>query len=168
MRVLSAADAGAVSAGAEAGWVTFRRSDATAVIGMVRAVAAGHDAGEHGDGVEVVVETPRPGWLARRLGRQRAQARMVVTKGVGIVAYPFDIQLVTEHDGAGAHRVGARRGWATSNSAGLAFLIQKGREGDRFDFAGLVGGAVAALSTLRPRARDNGWRARVDRSISRH
>ncbi|MGE5828313.1 MAG: hypothetical protein ACM30G_08095, partial [Micromonosporaceae bacterium] len=76
MRVESAADAGAVSAGAEAGWVTFRRSDATAVIGMVRAVAAGHDAGEHGDGVEGVVETPRPGWLARRLGRQRAQARM--------------------------------------------------------------------------------------------
>ena len=156
-----------MSAVAEQGWVAFRRSDATAVIGMVRSVAAAHDAGEHGDGVEVVVETPRPGWLARRLGRQRAQARLVVTKGVGIVAYPFDIQLITEHDGASARRVGARRGWATSTSAGLAFLIQKGREGDRFDFAGLVGGAVAALSTLRPRAGEHGWRARIDRSVYR-
>ena len=154
------------------GWVDFRRSDASTVIAMVRQVAASHDPGEHGDGVEVVVETPRPGWFARRWGRRtsrgRAQARLVVTKAVGIVAYPFDVQLICEHGGDAAHRVGARRGWATSNSAGLAFLIQKGRDGDRYDFGGLVGGAVAALSHLRPRSREAGWRARVERNISRH
>jgi hypothetical protein len=161
----------AASAAAD-GWVDFRRTDASAVITMVRQIAASHDAGEHGDGVEVVVETPRPGWLARRWGRRasrgRAQARLVVTRAVGIVGYPFDVQLICEHGGDAAHRVGSRRGWATSNSAGLAFLIQKGRDGERFDFGGLVGGAVVALSRLRPRAGDRGWRARVDRSVSRH
>lgn len=157
---------------AEGGWVDFQRCDATAVIAMVRRVADAHDPGEHGDGVEVLIESPPPGWFARhwgrRRGRQRAQARLVVTKAVGIVAYPFEVQLVCEHGGDAAHRVGARRGWATSNSAGLAFLIQKGGDGDRPDFGALVGGAVVALSRLRPRAGEHGWRARIDRSVSRH
>jgi len=153
---------------AGAGWTDFRRSDATAVIDMVRAVAAAADAGEHGDGVEVVIETPPPGRLAKLLRRRRrAQARVVVTKAGGIVAYPFDIQLVTEHDGKAARRVGPRQGWATSDSAGLAFLIQKGPKGARPDFDELVGAAVTALAKLRPRTSERGWRARIDRSVAR-
>ena len=149
-------------------WVAFHRSDAGVVIDLVRAVAGSGDAGEYGDGVEVVIETPRPGWFAGLLGPDdRAQARIVVTRAGGEVGYPFDVRLVTEHGGRAAALVGARPGWAVSDSAGLAFLIQKGRPGARFDWAGLVGAAVAALAELRPRADDEGWRACVDRTVSR-
>jgi hypothetical protein len=48
VETMSAADA----------WSTFRRSDARRVVDLVRAVADAHDPGEHGDGVEVVVEAP--------------------------------------------------------------------------------------------------------------
>ena len=45
--------------------------------------------------------------------------------------------------------------------------LLKGASGDRWDWPGLVGGAVAALSTLRPDADDDGWRAGVDREVRR-
>jgi len=151
------------------GWVEFDPVDASAVIDMVRSVANAADPGEHGDGVEVVIETPRPrrlsGW--RRGPVDPAQARIVVTTAGGTVEYPFDVRLVSEHDGAAARMVGARPGWAVSNSAGLAFLVQKGRAGQRFDWGGLVGGAVIALKALRPGAGRRGWRARVERAIAR-
>lgn len=158
---------------AQPAWVEFSRSDASAVIAMVRALAAARDPGEYGDGVEVVVEPPYDGrrparWLSGLVGRdRRTQARIVVCRTGGAVGYPFDIQLVTGYGGYAAHRLGTRPGWAVSNSAGLAFLIQKGRAGDRYDFGGLVGAAVAALSELRGRPAEHGWRASVDRSVRR-
>jgi hypothetical protein len=150
-------------------WVEFHRSDAGAVIAMVRAVADARDPGEHGDGVEVVIEAPRHSWLKGLFNRddQQAQARIVVTRAGGEVGYPFDIQLVTAYGGRAAHRVGSRPGWAVSDSAGLAFLIQKGRPGARFEFGALVGGAVLALTKLRRGPVEKGWRATVDRSVKR-
>jgi hypothetical protein len=149
-------------------WVAFRRSDASVVIDMVRTVAHAADAGEHGDGVEVVIETPRLGLLAG-LFRDRVpdQARMVVTGEGGRVGYPFSVQLVSEHGGRAARLVDAAPGWATSDSAGLAFVVQKGRPGARFDWGGLVGGAVAALCALQHDLPDDGWRAMVDRTVKR-
>ena len=151
-----------------AGWVQFRRSDATAVIDMVRAVAEAADPGEHGDGVEVVVETPKLGFF-QGLFRDRVpdQARLVVTRAGGAVGYPFSIQIVSEHGGRAARLVSARPGWATSDSAGLAFVVQKGRPDARFDWGGLVGGAVAALCALQDDLPDDGWRAMVDRAVKR-
>jgi hypothetical protein len=149
-------------------WVEFRRSDASAVIAMVRAVAQAADPGEHGDGVEVVIEPPRPGLLERLFGDHTPdQARIVVSRPGGEVRHPYNVQLVTDHGADAAHRVPRLRGWAASNSAGLAFLVQKGRLADAPDWAGLVGGAVAALSALRPDAGDRGWRAAVDRAVDR-
>src|SRR5262245_50652723 len=46
-------------------WVKFKRSDTSAVIALVKAVAEANDPGEHGDGVEVVIEAPRKGWFGR-------------------------------------------------------------------------------------------------------
>jgi len=151
------------------GWVAFRRSDAGVVIDMVRAVASAADPGEHGHGVEVVVETPRRPLLAG-LFRDRVpdQARLVVTTASGAVGYPFSVQIVSEHGGHAARLVDPAPGWATSDSAGLAFVVQKGRPGARFDWGGLVGGAVAALCTLRRDLPDDGWRAMVDRAIRRN
>jgi hypothetical protein len=148
--------------------VEFRRSDATEVIDLVRAVARDADPGEHGDGVEVVIEAPRRNWFGRlRDDGLPEQARIGVTKAGGVVRYPFHIHLVTNHGGEAARRVPRLSGWATSNSAGLAFLVQKGRSGDRLDWPSLVGGAVAALSALRPDAGELGWRAVIDRSVRR-
>jgi hypothetical protein len=132
-------------------------------------VAAAHDPGLHGHGVEVVLEAPRKKWWQALLNEDEelAQARIVVTRAGGRVGYPFDIQLITPYGANAAHRVGPRPGWAVSNSAGLAFLIQKGGPGARFDWRGLVGGAVAALDALRHDAPDAGWRVRVDRAIRR-
>jgi hypothetical protein len=150
------------------GWISFHWSDPRAVIDLVRTVAARSDPGEHGDGVEVVIETPPPSGFGRMvLRRGRAQARLVVTGAGGTVGYPFEVQLVSEHRGRAARKVGARPGWAVSNSAGLAFLIQKGRPGATHDFAALVTTAVRALRRLRPRAPDTGWRAAIDRRIAR-
>jgi hypothetical protein len=149
-------------------WVGFRRSDASAVIAIVRDVAQAADPGEHGDGVEVVIEAPRPGLVQRLFGDHAPdQARIVVSRPGGEVRYPYNVQLVTDHGADAAHRVPRVHGWAASNSAGLAFLVQKGSLADPPDWAGLVGGAVAALSALRPEAGDRGWRAAVDRSVSR-
>jgi hypothetical protein len=150
-------------------WVGFHRTDAGAVIDMVRAVAAAGDPGMHGHGVEVVIEAPRLGWFARMLdddGRPD-QARIAVTTYGGDVSYPFNIHLVTDTGGRAAQRVPVRPGWARSNSAGMAFLIQKGRPGAPFAWAQLVAGAVAALTALRDGAPDEGWRARVDRAVRR-
>jgi len=149
--------------------VEFRRSDAAAVIRMVRAVAEARDPGEYGDGVEVVIEAPRLRRLAGLFNHddRQAQARIVVTRAGGEVGYPFDIQLVTGYGGGAARRLRPTRGWAVSNSAGLAFLIQKGRPGARFEFGALVGGAVLALSELRRKPAEKGWRATVDRSVRR-
>jgi len=150
-------------------WLAFRRSDARAVIDLVRAVAEARDPGEHGHGVEVVLEAPRKKWWQALFNHDEelAQARIVVTRAGGWVGYPFDIQLVTGYGADAAHRLGARPGWAVSNSAGLAFLIQKGRPGARFDFGNLVGAAVGALAALRHDVPDTGWRARVDRAVLR-
>jgi hypothetical protein len=147
--------------------VAFRRADASAVIDMVRAVAEARDAGEYGDGVEVVITAPRLGWFGR-LFRDRTPdlARIVVTKAGGAVGYPFDVQIVSQYGGRAAHLVDAAPGWATSDSAGLAFLVQKGRPGARPDWGGLVAGAVAGLSALH-KLPDKGWRARVDRAVRR-
>src|SRR5262245_12138109 len=155
--------------GAVDSWLAFRRSDARVVIDLVRAVAEARDPGEHGHGVEVVLEAPRKKWWQGLFNHDEelAQARIVVTRAGGWVGYPFDVQLVTGYGADAAHRVGARPGWAVSNSAGLAFLIQKGRPGARFDFGGLVGTAVAALTALRHNVPDAGWRVRVDRAVLR-
>jgi hypothetical protein len=148
--------------------VEFRRSDASAVIEMVRTVAQAGDPGEHGHGVEVVIEAPMPGGLASLFGHHEPdQARIAVTRVGGEVRYPFHVQLVTRHRGGAAHRVPHVPGWATSNSAGAAFLMQKGRPEQRYEWAGLVGGAVAALSVLRSDASDDGWRAMIDRAVHR-
>jgi len=151
------------------GWVGFRASDAATVIALVQDIASARDAGEHGHGVEVVLEAPRTHWFRALFNSDNrlAQARIVVTRAGGEVAYPFDVQLVTAYGGNAAHRVGYRPGWAASNSDGLAFLVQKGAPGTRFDFPGLVITAVAALAELRRRPKDKGWRARVDRSVLR-
>jgi hypothetical protein len=153
----------------EPGWVAFRRADAGVVVDMVRAVAEAHDAGEYGQGVEVVVRAPRPGWLARLVDRDGLpdHARIVVTKAGGEVSYPFDVQIVTDGAGRAVWRVPVRPGWARSNSAGLGFLVQKGRPGRPYSWGDLVGGAVAALCALRDRVPEEGWQARVDRSVRR-
>jgi hypothetical protein len=153
----------------EPAWIEFRRADASAVVDMVRAVAEAKDPGEYGDGVEVVVEAPRKGWLGRLLDRDglSEQARIVVTKPGGEVTYPFDIQLVTDRGGRAADDVPVRRGWARSNSDDRAYLIQKGQPGTPYSWGDLVGGAVAALCALREDAPDEGWRASVDRGIRR-
>jgi hypothetical protein len=156
------------------GWVQFDRRDATVVIDMVRRVATAHDPGEHGEGVEVVIEAPKPGFFAGLFGDHRPdQARIAVTRPGGEVRYPIHIQLVTDHGGRAAHRLPRLPGWATSNSAGLAFLMRKAEPGYQgrhcqYDWATLVGGAVAAISVLRPDAADRGWRATVDRSVRRN
>lgn len=132
-------------------------------------MAAARDPGLHGHGVEVVVEAPRKKWWQALFNEDEelAQARIVVTRAGGAVRYPFDIQLVTAYGANAAHRVDRRPGWAASNSAGLAFLIQKGGPGARFDWSALVGGAVAALVELRHDVAETGWRVRVDRAIHR-
>jgi hypothetical protein len=153
---------------ATAGWVQFRRSDLTAVINLVRTAAETADAGEHGDGVEVVIEAPRLRWFARLFRDWTPdQARIVVTRSGGEVAYPFSIQLVSEHRGRAARRVHPSPGWATSNSAGLAFLIQKGRPDAPADWDALVGGAMGALSNLTRKLPDRGWRVMIDRAVKR-
>ncbi len=155
------------------GWVAFQRSDASIVIEMVREVAASRDPGEHGEGVEVVIEAPRPSFFRWLVGdHEPDQARIAVTKAGGLVRYPFHIQLITDHGGNAAHRLPRLPGWATSNTAGMAFLMRKGEPGyqarhQRYDWATLVGGAVAAMSVLRPDADDAGWRAMIDRAIRR-
>jgi len=147
--------------------VEFRRSDAALVIDLVRAVAETGDPGVHGDGVEVVIEAPRRGWFGRLLDDGvPEQARIAVTKFGGAVRYPFHVHLVTDDGGSATRRLPRLPGWAVSNSNGLAFLILKGG-GERYDWAALVGGAVAALSALRPDADEEGWRAGIDRDIHR-
>lgn len=156
--------------GAVETWLTFRRSDVRRVIDLVRSVADARDPGEHGHGVEVVVEAPRKKWWRALFNRDDtlAQARIVVTRAGGEVGYPFDVRLVTGFGGDAAHRVGASPGWAVSDTEGMAFLIQKGRPGARYDFPALVDGSVAALATLRTSAPpDNGWRVMVDRAVLR-
>lgn len=146
--------------------MAFRRSDTVRVVELVRTVADAGDPGEYGHGVEVVVEAPRVRWWRALFNRDDtlAQARIVVTREGGEVRYPFDIQLVTAHGADAAHRLGRRAGWAVSNSNGMAFLIHKGPEPD---YPELVTGAVEALAKLRRQPRDGGWRARVDRSVTR-
>ncbi|WP_432829742.1 hypothetical protein [Dactylosporangium sp. CA-092794] len=150
-------------------WVAFRRSRPERVVELVRQVAAAKDPGEHGHGVEVVVEAPRTKWWKALFNHddRLAQARIVVTREGGEVRYPFDIQLVTAYGGNAAHRLGSRPGWAMSNSAGMAFVIQKGTHRTAFDFEELTAGAVAALAKLRRKPQERGWRARVDRAVKR-
>ena len=89
------------------------------------------------------------------------------TRAGGEVGYPFSVQLVSGHGGQAARLVSAAPGWATSDSAGLAFVVQKGRADSRYDWVGLVGGAVAALCALESGLPEEGWRAAVDRTIDR-
>jgi hypothetical protein len=162
-------------------WIEFDRADASAVIEVVRGIAEAGDPGEHGYGVEVVVEPPRPGWLSSLFGGADVgdHARIVVTKAGGRVDYPFHVQLVTSLGAGAAHQVPRLPGWAASRSAGLAFLMLKGvpERGAgvvryapvrRYDWAALVGGTVAALAALPGHtAVDGPWRARVDRAVRR-
>ncbi|MER7003385.1 hypothetical protein ABT297_10100 [Dactylosporangium sp. NPDC000555] len=150
-------------------WVAFRLSRQGRVVDLIRRVAEARDPGEHGHGVEVVVEAPRKKWWQALFNRDDtlAQARIVVTREGGEVRYPFDIQLVTAYGANAAHRLGTRQGWAVSNSAGMAFVIQKGTHRTGFEFEELTAGAVAALAKLRRKPQDRGWRARIDRSVKR-
>jgi hypothetical protein len=149
--------------------VEFSVADASAVVEMVRTVAESRDGGVHGHGVEVVIEAPRLRWLARLRdsdGRPD-QARIAVTKFGGEVAYPFDVLLITGEGGRAAQRVPVRPGWARSSSAGLAYVIQKGRPGAPYSWGDLVGGAVGALLALRDDDPVEGWRAAIDRGVHR-
>jgi hypothetical protein len=142
-----------------ADWVEFRRSAAGVVVEMVRGVAERGDPGQHGQGVEVVIEAPKPRLLADIFGAEPASARIAVTKAGGELSYPFHIQLLCDQGGDAGRQLPVRPGWAVSNSAGLAFLMQKGRPGDPYEWPALVEGALSALSVLRPDAGDDGWRA---------
>jgi hypothetical protein len=146
-------------------WVEFRRDRPGVVVDLVRAVAQAGDPGEHGHGVEVVIEAPRPRLFADIFGAEPASARIAVTKAGGEVALPFHIQLVSDQGGNAGRRLPRRPGWAVSNSAGTAFLMQKGRPCDRFDWDALVGGAMEALAALRTDADEDGWRTAIDRGI---
>ena len=153
--------------------MAFHREDTTPVVELVRRVAQARDPGEHGDGVEVVVESPAAGKLADLLGRaDSVQARIIVTKAGGEVTYPFDVQLVSEGGGeaarrAGASLVGPGRSWATSETDGRAFIVHKGRPGAEPDWSELTAGTVTALVALAGEVGDEGWRARVDRAVRR-
>jgi hypothetical protein len=155
------------------GWVQFHRQDATPVVDLLRTVADARDAGEHGDGVEVVVESPKPSWLADLFGRaDHVQARIIVTKSGGEVTHPVDVQLISDRGGRAARRagrglVGPGRGWATSNTDGRAYLVRKGRPHDPVDWTALAGGTMTALGVLAGRVKDKGWRVRVDRAVKR-
>jgi hypothetical protein len=149
-------------------WVVFTRTDADRVVGLVREVADAADAGEHGDGVEVVIEVPRKGWWRRLFDDGLPeQARIGVTKPGGEVRYPFHIHLVTDQRGRAVRRLPRTPGWAASNSAGEAFWMQKGQPRDEPDWPALVAGALTALAALRPDAKPRGWRATVDRAVRR-
>jgi hypothetical protein len=76
------------------------------------------------------------------------------------------VRIISGRGGNAAHAVRAPVGWATSNSDGLAFLIQKGHPHQGFDFEGLAGTTIEALSQLRKRP-DGRWRAAVDRAVVR-
>lgn len=148
-------------------WVIFDRRDPSVVVELIRGVAATSDPGEYGDGVEVVLEAPAPSFLRDIFGAEPASAHIAVTKPGGEVGYPFHVRLVSDQGGDAGRRAPRRDGWAISNSAGLAFLMQKGAAGAAYDWADLVDGAIAALTALRTDAPDRGWRAAVDRSVFR-
>jgi hypothetical protein len=174
-----AEDVGVKTASAEPAtdeWVPFRLSDPSVVVDMVRAVAETAEPGEHGHGVEIVIEAPRLGFWGRLLrDRTPDQARLAVTKPGGEVAYPFSVQLVSGRRARRAvRRVGHRKGWATSNSAGLAFIVQKGppwvaapNGSDEYAWAELVNGSLAALCDLTAKLPDKGWRVTIDRAVKR-
>jgi len=148
-------------------WVVFDRRDPSVVVELISGVAATGDPGEYGDGVEVVVEPPAPSFLRDIFGAEPASAHIAVTKPGGAVGYPFDVRLVSDQGGDAGRRAPRRGGWAISNSAGLAFLMQKGAVGAPPDWVDLVDGALAALTALRTDADDPGWRVAVDRGVSR-
>lgn len=154
-------------------WVPFDRSDATPVIELLRTVAEAADPGEHGDGVEVVVDSPKPSWLADLFGRaDHVQARIIVTKSGGEVTYPFDVHLISDRGGSAARKagrelVGPGRGWATSDTDGRAYLVRKGKPHDPLDWVTLAKGTMTALGALAGRVKDRGWRVRIDRSVRR-
>lgn len=149
--------------------ITFRTSSLAPVVSLVESVAAARDPGDHGHGVEVVIESPRTRWWKALFNHDDrvAEARIVVTRPGGEVGYPFSVQLVTAYGADAAHRLLPPPGWARSRSAGLAFLIQKGRPGALPDYTALVTGTVNALIALRRHPRRSGWRARIDRSVHR-
>lgn len=148
-------------------WVIFDRRDPAVVVELIRAVAATGDPGEFGDGVEVVIEAPAPTLLRDIFGAEPASAHIAVTKPGGEVGYPFHVRITSDQGGDAGQRVPRRPGWAISNSAGLAFLMQKGAAGAPPDWPDLVRGAIEALTALRTDAGDLGWRAAVDRSVFR-
>ena len=143
------------------------------MVELLRGAADVRDSGAYGDGVEVVVESPRPGWWADLFGRaDHVQARIIVTKVGGDVSYPFDVHLIADGGGRAAHRagrglVGPGRGWATSVTAGEAFLVRKGRPDEPPDWLTLAAGTLAAMKTLAGRVPDRGWKVRVDRALQR-
>jgi hypothetical protein len=151
-------------------WTTFTRHDLTAVTDEVRRIAASGDAGQHGHGVEVVVESPPLRWWERRRqSRTRDHARIAVTDGQGRSGYPVHIRLFTTAGAAAVRKIDRRAGWATSNTRGEAILMMKARAATDggYDAAELVTGTVAALDDLHLRNPKRGWRFRVDRGVLR-
>src|SRR2546423_15651661 len=105
----------------------FPRADAGRVVELVRAVAESADPGEHGDGVEVVIEVPRKGWWRRLFDDGLPeQARIGGPKPGGEGRYPFHIHLVPDQRGRAERRPPRTPGWAASNPADHAVSRQKG------------------------------------------
>lgn len=151
-------------------WTTFSRTDLSPVVEEVRRVAASGDAGAHGHGVEVVVESPPLRWWEHfRELRTRDHARIAVTDGRGRAGYPVHIRLYTTHGPQASRKVDRRAGWATSNTLGEAILMMKERAASNgaYDATELVTGTVAALADLHIRSPKRGWRFRVDRGVRR-
>jgi hypothetical protein len=151
-------------------WTTFSRTDLSPVVKEVRRLATSGDAGAHGHGVEVVVESPPLRWWEHfREQRTRDHARIAVTDGQGQAGYPVHIRLHTTHGAHAGRRIDRRAGWATSNTLGEAILMMKSRAATNgaYDAAELVTGTVAALADLHIRSPKRGWRFRVDRGVLR-
>jgi len=151
-------------------WTTFTRRDLSALVAEVRRVASSGDAGRHGQGVEVVVESPPLRWWERRgQARTRDNARIAVTDGQGRAGYPVHIRLSTTHGAGATRKIDRRAGWTTSNTRGEAILMMKERAASdgAYDAVELVAGTVAALDDLHLRNPKRGWRFRVDRTVLR-
>lgn len=161
-------------------WTDFTRHDLARLVDEVRNVAVSGDRGEHGHGVEVLVESPPlhawQRWFRRR-PRERDRAAIAVTNGRGVAKYPVHIRLYTTHGADAARKVDRRPGWATSNTVGQAILMMKARAAthgaaaglgtDPLDADELATGTVAALDDLHLFSPKKGWRFRVDRLVTR-
>ena len=157
-----------------ASWTTFTRRDLRTLTDVLRAVAVSGDAGRHGHGVEVVIESPplrvwERVFRLRQRRRERDSARIAVTNADGHCGYPVHVRLDTTHGAVAAKHIARRPGWATSNTAGQAILMMKARAAATADYDALelATGTVDALADLHWREPMRGWRFRVDRMVIR-